>query len=362
MNAKPITLALQGGGSHGAFTWGVLDRLLEDERVQIEALSGASAGAINAALLAYGYTVGGRAGARHALQDFWEGIAAKAQFNSVPQDLSTGAARTARSGSEAAIESLFSLMQFVAPSLWNPLDFNPLRDLLAEKIDFVRLRRDCTLDLYIAATRVSSGMLRLFQTRELSLEVLLASACLPSLHHPIEIDGEAYWDGGLTANPPVNPLAYESAARDLVLVLVQPLHHHATPGSAAEIRRRLGEIGFSSAFFSEMQSLALSKRELARSPIAFGRLQRCLGSLRIHAIDSPEFMSRLTSISKLNVHAGFIRGLRDEGRARASRWLEEKFGCVGLRSSYALERFLPMQVETRRRDAPPALPHLQNSA
>lgn len=358
LNPKPVTLALQGGGSHGAFTWGVLDRLLEDERVEIEGISGASAGAMNAVVLAHGYTAGGRDGARRALQDFWESVAGKAQFNSVPQDLSAQASEPSKTDAAAGLESLFSLMRFFSPRQLNPLDFNPLRDVLESQIDFERLRRDCRLDLFIATTRVSTGMLRVFRTPQMTLEVLLASACVPSLHRAVDIDGEAYWDGGLTANPPIFPLVHQCAARDLILVLLQPSHRPDAPTSAAEIRRRLNEISFSSAFFTELQGLALAKRDAERSAFAFGRLPRRLKKLNTHVIDSQEFMSRLSAISKLNVHAGFIRALRDEGRKRAGIWLEEKFDLVGMRSSFSLERFLPWRAGARARD----LPHLALTA
>ena len=347
---KPVTLALQGGGSHGAFTWGVLDRLLEDGRVEIEALSGASAGAMNAVVLAHGHTSGGRDGARQALQEFWESVASKAQFNSVPQDLSDQGAQAKQSDGEAGLESLFSLMRLFSPRQLNPLDINPLRDILESQVDFERLRRECALDLFIATTRVSTGMLRLFRTRQLTLEILLASACVPALHRAIDIEGEAYWDGGLTANPPIFPLVHQCAARDLIVVLLQPSQRPAAPTSAGDIRRRLSEMSFSSAFFTELQGLALAKREAQLSPFAFGRLQRGLKNLKTHAIDSQEFMSRLSSISKLNVHAGFIRALRDEGRKRAGLWLEEKFALVGVRSTFSLEPFLPWRAGEPRHE------------
>ena len=352
MNRKPVTLALQGGGSHGAFTWGVLDRLLEDARVGIEAISGASAGAMNAVVLAHGYTAGGRDGARRALQEFWESVAGKAQFNSVPQDLSAPASEPLKSDVAAGLESLFSLMRLFSPRQLNPLDINPLRDILATQIDFERLRRDCRLDLFIATTRVRTGMLRLFRTHQITLEVLLASACVPALHHAIDIDGEAYWDGGLTANPPIFPLVHQCAARDLILVLLQPSHRADAPTSAGEISRRLNEMSFSSAFFTELQGLALAKREAERSAFSFGRLPRALKNLKTHVIDSQEFMSRLSAISKMNVHAGFIHALRDEGRKRAAIWLEEKFELVGVRSSFSLDRFLPWRADARSADRP----------
>jgi NTE family protein len=353
LNNRPVSLALQGGGSHGAFTWGVLDRLLEDERIDFEAISGASAGAMNAVVMAHGLTIGGRDGARAALKEFWECVAAKAHFSSRPEDLSADAGDAAAQSSAAAgLESFLSMMRHFSPRQFNPLDVNPVRDIVRDQVDFERLRAECPVELFIATTQVSTGMLRLFRTRQMTLEVLLASACVPGLHHAIEIDGEAYWDGGLTANPPLFPLVHQCDARDLIMVLLQPTQRAETPTSAGEIRRRLSEISFSSAFFTELQGLALAKREAAASPFAFGRLQSTLQGLRLHAIDSPQFMSRLSATSKLNVHPEFIHALRDEGRERAGQWLEQNFDAVGTRSTFDVNRFLHWGEGVRSRALP----------
>ena len=185
---RRVTLALQGGGSHGAFTWGVLDRLLEDERIEIEGISGASAGAINAAVLAHGLTVGGRAGAREALEAFWNSVAQRMPFGlSAARDPVTGA--LAPHGPDPATKTMLFLSRFFSPYQLNPLNLNPLRDILAAQLDFERIRTQCPIKLFVAATRVATGRLRLFSREELTLEALLASACIPSLSHPVEIDG-----------------------------------------------------------------------------------------------------------------------------------------------------------------------------
>ncbi len=221
MRKTLATLALQGGGSHGAFTWGVLDQLLEDGRVDIAAVSGASAGAMNAVALAYGGLLGGREGARQALKDFWDAVAASAPPNFIPIDWSQTDGLQVKP--TPAFSAYLSMVRFFAPYQLNPFDLNPLRDILAAQIDFDRLRTECRLDLFIATTRVNTGTLRIFRTRELSLEVLLASACLPAVHKTVMIDGEGYWDGGLTANPPLYPLLHECDARDVIAVLLHPL-------------------------------------------------------------------------------------------------------------------------------------------
>lgn len=329
MNRPQVTLALQGGGSHGAFTWGVLDRLLEDDRVEIEGLSGASAGAMNAVVLAHGMTLGGPAGARAALQSFWDAIGANAVFGTASGDPSP----------------FLSMIGLFSPRQFNPLDINPLRDILDAQVDFARLREACTLELFIATTHVASGLPRLFRTRQITRDMLLASACIPGLQHAIEIDGEAYWDGGLTANPPIFPLVEECASRDLILVPLQPAPRRDTPTSVEAIRNRLSEISFSSAFFSELQALALARHTAGRSAFSFGRPDRALRQLRIHSIDAPELMGRLSAPSKLNVHPEFIHTLRDEGRACAGAWLARNFDRLGERSSFDLDAFLRQDAE-----------------
>ncbi len=344
---KTVALALQGGGSHGAFTWGVLDRILEDERIAIGAISGASAGAINAAVLAHGFTIGGREGARRALSDFWESIAGKALFNFMPGDLS---AAQAQAGAAPALKSYLSLAQVFSPYQLNPLGLNPLRDVLAKQIDFERLRAGCGIELFIATTQVSTGLLRLFRTRQLRLEVLLASACVPALHRAVEIDGKAYWDGGLTANPPVYPLVHRRAADDVVVVLLHPSRQPDAPTAADEIRQRLAEISFSSAFFAELQGLALARREAECSLFPFGRLHRRLRNLKLHLIDSQQLMGRLSALSKFNAHPLFIQALRDEGRRTADQWLARNFDLLGVRSSFSLERFVHWRSGARARE------------
>ncbi len=338
MEKKTITLALQGGGSHGAFTWGVLDRLLQDERIDIEGISGSSAGAMNAVVLAHGMTVGGRAGARQALADFWEAVASRAPYSIVPDNLTAPANLAAQSDLPPAFKSLLSLARFFSPYQLNPFDINPLRDILARQIDFERLRQECDLRLFIATTQVSSGTLRLFRTRQLSIDVLLASACLPLLHRAVEIDGDAYWDGGLTANPPLFPLVHKCAARDIVVVLLHPQPHPHVPKTADDIWHRLTEMGFSSTFFTELQGLMLAQREAKRGWFSLGRLERRLRQLNMHVVESQELMSQLGKHSKLNAHPAFIKGLRDEGRRRAETWLAQNFRQLGVRSSFRLAR------------------------
>jgi NTE family protein len=338
MRKTRATLALQGGGSHGAFTWGVLDQLLEDGRVEIEAISGASAGAMNAVAFSYGYLIGGRDGARQALKDFWDAVAAKAPPSFVPTDWSQSNGLQVKP--TPAFSAYLSMVRFFAPYQLNPFDLNPLRDILVAQFDFDRLRAESRLDLFIATTRVNTGTLRLFRTRELTLEVLLASACLPALHSTVMIEGEGYWDGGLTANPPLYPLLHECEARDLIAVLLHPCRWPEAPTTASEISQRLTEISFGAAFFSELQGIALARREVQRSLFAWGHLERRLRRLNLHVIEAPELMGTLDTISKLNAQASFITALHDAGRQWAAAWLEKNGGALGVRSTHDLSRLL----------------------
>lgn len=340
MTRKLITLALQGGGSHGAFTWGVLDRLLEDRRIDVEGISGASAGAMNAVVLAHGLTTGGRDGARRALRTFWESVAKSAPFSAIPDSLSMPTSLAAQSDLPPAFKTMLSLVRYFSPYQLNPFDINPLRDILARQVDFDRLRAECPIRLFIATTQVSTGTLRLFRTRQLSLEVLLASACLPLIHRAVEIDGEAYWDGGLTSNPPLFPLVHKCVARDIMVVLLHPHPKAKTPVTANEIWHRLTEMGFSSTFFTELQGVMLAQREAQQSWYSFGRLERRLRHLNMHVVESPDVMSQLSPHSKLNAHPAFINGLHEEGRRCAETWLEQNFHQLGVRSSFSLARLL----------------------
>ena len=303
MKRRGISLALQGGGSYGAFTWGVLDRLLEEQSIEIQGVSGASAGAINAALLAYGLTVGGRQGARRALAAFWNGLA-----GTLPGSL---------------VEPLVFLTRFLAPSQINPFNLNPVRDMLAAQIDFPRLQRDCELPVFISATNVRTGMPRLFRTGEITVHALLASSCLPSMHRTVEIDGEAYWDGGLSANPPVRPLLYECDAADIVLVLLHADHRPELPVTADDISARWTELSFSATLFSELDGISRAKREAERSTVLAGRLERRLRRLQLHTICPPQAMNRMSVQSRLNTQSAFMTTLFEAGRAQGEAWLTE---------------------------------------
>ena len=325
---RTVNLALQGGGAHGAFTWGVLDGLLEDGRVDFEGISGTSAGAMNAVVLAHGMLHGGRAGAREALTKFWEAIAASAPFDFGPGG---------EDGSlPPGMRMVLNWASHFSPHQLNPFNINPLRDIITAQIDFEKLRRRSRLKLFIAATHANTGKLRLFRTRELGAEAVLASACLPAIHHAVEVDGEPYWDGGYSANPAVFPLFYDCSAADIVLVLLSPLLHGVTPRSAEEIRNRALDLAFNATFLREMRMYAHASEFAGRGWLPLGRLERRLGRTKFHLIEADELMSQLASESRLTTSLPFLEMLRDRGRERAKAWLAASFGNLGQRSSVDL--------------------------
>ncbi len=250
---KVITLALQGGGALGALTWGVLDRLLEEPKLKIEAISGTSAGAINAAALTSGYVKGGREGARQCLDDFWNSVGTA----SYSIGSSTGMHGALLPNPQRL---LLGLTRYFSPYQLNPFDINPLRDIVAKVVDFDAVQSRRAIRLFVGATRVRTGTLRLFENRELTPDALLSSACLPTLHHAIEIDGEPYWDGGYSGNPAVYPLIYRCKSPSILVVMLQPLTREDPPTTAQAIRSRLTEFQFNSSFLREMRSIALPNR------------------------------------------------------------------------------------------------------
>ena len=333
--AATTNLALQGGGAHGAFTWGVLDALLEDGRMDFEGVSGTSAGAMNAICLAQGLMSGGRDGARTALSRFWTAVA-----HSTPFDQAHNGAAMA-----PALKMMLQWTEHLSPEQLNPLDLNPLRDILVEQIDFAALRRYCPLKLFIAATHANSGKLRIFHNPELSADTLLASACLPTIHRSIVIDGEPYWDGGYSANPAVFPLFYECAASDILLILLTPLRYDTTPESAQDIRLRLRELAFNATFLREMRMFAHLREQLAQTPRSRwlprwldsrSHFEQRLGAIRFHAITADALFKELPAESKLAVNLPFFEQLRDSGREHAQAWLHARYDKLGKTSTLDL--------------------------
>lgn len=342
---RSVDLALQGGGAHGAFTWGVLDRLLEDERIEIAGISGTSAGAMNAVALADGLTRAGRGGARESLRRFWAAVAESAHIG--PFDAS---AMGALFGNWTLASSPMHLYldlasRLISPYQFNPFNLSPLRDILEREVDFDSVRACTRVRLFIAATQVRTGRLKIFHHEELSPEAVLASACLPLLFQAVEIDGEAYWDGGYMGNPSLLPLITDSDAQDLLLVQINPTLRDEVPTRAQDILDRVNEITFNASLIKEMRTIALLKKLIRDEGQPGHRYREPLFSqvdaLRVHRIDAEAELSRLGPGSRLNTQWGFVSRLHRVGRDAADRWLQANFAHLGRRSTIDLIREFP---------------------
>jgi NTE family protein len=306
---EKLSLALQGGGSFGAFTWGVLDRLLEEPEIGFDAISGSSAGSVNAVLLASGMIEGGREGARARLSQFWKRISRSGAFLPAGSPLGAG---------------LELVYRTLSPYQFNPFNVNPLREALAAEIDFERLRRQSEIKLLLATTRVRDGRLRILTNLELTVEAVLASACLPLLHHAIELDGEPYWDGGYAANPPLLPLVRASQSSHILVVQVTPTTSERTPKSAREIAARIEQIQFNATLNSELEALKYGKIIGAGD-----KLRR----LRIGRITADEQFDGLAEESAANVGWDFLERLSLAGRAAADLWLKRSLPAAASREA-----------------------------
>lgn len=333
---KTVNLALQGGGAHGAFAWGVLDRLLEDERMGFEAITATSAGAMNATVLAYGLAEGGREGARKALANFWRRVSHAAMTG--PLQASPWDRVTHNHALDSSPSFVFFdiLSRMLSPYQFNPLNWNPLRHVLEDSVDFERLRATTKVKLFLSATNVRTGKVRIFNTCEVTPDAVLASACLPFMFQAVEIDGDPYWDGGYMGNPAIYPLIYNCGSRDVVIVHINPLAREGTPKTAQEILNRINEISFNSSLMREMRVIHFVTRLIDEGKISDGDMKRML----IHSIADDELMSTLSVTSKLNGDWEFLTHLRDVGRARATSWLDECFESLGKETTADFSTYL----------------------
>ncbi len=330
---KLIELALQGGGSHGAFTWGVLDCLLGDDRVGIEGISGTSAGAMNAVVVADGLDRGGRTGAREALSRFWGTISKSAvlsPFQRSPLDRLLGRWTLDTSPGFIAFDLLSRL---VSPYDLNPFNFNPLRTQLDELVDFEHVRHAEGIKLFVAATNVRTGKQQVFRREEMTVDMVMASACLPFLFHAVEIDGQAYWDGGYMGNPTLLPLVEECGGRDIVVVQINPLMREEIPRRAADILNRVNEISFNAALIKEVRTIALLKKLIEVQDIEEERFK----DVFFHRINADEELKQLSVSSKLNAEWAFLEHLHDVGFRTAEVWLNENYDSLGNRSTLDID-------------------------
>lgn len=333
---KPINLALQGGGSHGAFTWGVLDRLLEEDCFTFEGISGTSAGAMNAAVLAHGLASGGPAEARTALRDFWRRVSDAAALSPFRPSLLDQWFKFGGIDYSPS-HHLLELSKMTSPYHTNPGNHNPLRDILADTIDCEALHQCTAVKLFVCATDVLRGKIRVFQNEEVSLDALLASACLPHLFQAVKIDDSYYWDGGFMGNPPIYPLIYNCDSRDVLVVQINPMRIPELPTSPQAILDRVNTLSFNSSLVREMRAINFVTRLVDAGFDDDGRLKRML----IHTVDAEAQFGKLGAASKYNVDWAFLTELRDLGRRRAGAFLRQHYDGVGRRSTTDIvEKFL----------------------
>ena len=337
-----INLALQGGGSHGAYTWGILDRLLEEESLEFDGISGTSAGAMNGAVLVHGLIKDGREGAKKALKKFWTDIGHMGDFSFGSASLMKKVFKSWNVDLSFGYHWFNILSQTFSPYETNPRNVNPLRSLLEKDIDMEMLREAKDMKLFVTATNVRTGRPRVFKINEISEDVLLASACLPYLFQAVEINGDHYWDGGYVGNPALWPLIYGCQTDDILLIQINPLKRHALPKTAHEIMNRINEITFNSSLISEIKAINFVSRMVHKKQLS----KKEYKELRFHMVSPTEEMQELTASSKLNSDLDFLIFLKKLGRKAAEDWLKQNYSKVGVKSSFDIEKtFFPKLLE-----------------
>lgn len=357
MTAKKINLALQGGGAHGAYTWGVLDRLLEEKSVHIEGISGTSAGAMNAAMFVNGFMHGGREGAKTCLETFWKRISEAAAFSPLHKSPVERMLTGWNMDLSPAYHWLDLMSRIFSPYEINPLNINPMRAIVEDMLDTKALSTYKDIKLFVTATHVASGQARVFKSSEINPDVLVASACIPFMFQAVEVKGEHYWDGGYMGNPSIWPLIYNCQSEDVVLVQINPIHDNDLPRTAGEIINRLNEISFNSSLIAEMRAIDFVSRLLDQKKLDPKHYKK----MRVHLIYSADDMHHLNASSKMNADWDFFLFLKKIGRECADNWLRKHWADIGKKSTIDIrEKFLcgpgmaPVNGElVERKKAPP---------
>src|SRR5271156_4063729 len=336
VKTKRINLALQGGGAHGAFTWGVLEQILGDERLTIEGISGSSAGAINAVVLADGLARGGREEAKNRLADFWRSASSTGNLPVLQREVMQRLLSFTPLDGTPAQAWFDALSRYFSPYDVNPLNINPLKDLIDRFVDFDALRANTDLQIFISATNVQTGRVRIFGRDKITADAVMASACLPLLFRAVEIDGVPYWDGGYLGNPVIFPFFRATTTEDVVVVQINPLVRQVTPTSAGEIMNRINEITFNSSLISEFRAIEFVARLIDQ-----GRLPRGIGPgeyrrINIHRIVLDRFGTHFDAYSKLSTDYDFFEMLHVSGMRAARRFLDEHFDDIGVKSTVDL--------------------------
>jgi len=338
MTEKHINLALQGGGAHGAYTWGVLDRLLEEDDIVIDSVSGTSAGAMNAVVLADGFRHGGRPAAKRKLEEFWLKISQLgAVVNPVHQTQVEQLTEGWNIDDTLGYQWFDMLTRMFSPYQLNPFNLNPLREVLTDVVDWRRINQGGDIHLFITATAVRTGQPRVFRCHEVTEDVLLASACIPFFFQSVEIEDEPYWDGGFMGNPSIWPLIYHSPVSDILLVQINPIVRDGTPKTAHDIINRLNEITFNSSLVAEMRAINFVSRLVRENHLDLAKYR----DIRMHLIACPDESLGLNASSKVNTDWRFFQFLRDVGRERTENWLRQHKPAIGLKSTVNIaETFL----------------------
>ena len=333
--AKPkmIEVALQGGGAHGAFTWGVLDRLLEDDRILIEGICGTSAGAMNAVVVADGLDCGGKEGAQKALRNFWSGVSKAGEFSPFKRTLLDQLLGRWTLEYSPGYIIFDALSRLLSPYQTNPLNINPLRDLISTLVDFDHVRHSEGIKVFVVATNVRTGKQKVFHRQEMTVDMVMASACLPLAFQAVEIDGEAYWDGGYMGNPSLFPLVEGCQSRDIVIVQINPIFREEVPRSAADILNRINCITFNSALIKEVRAIALLKKLIEVEKLEDQQYKDAL----FHRINADSELTPLGVSSKLNTEWAFLEHLHDVGYRTTSAWLDKNFDDLGKRSTLDID-------------------------
>ncbi len=304
--SKSINLALQGGGSHGAFTWGVLDALLEDERIKFEAISATSAGAVNAAILAYGWMLGGRNAAKDALHQFWKELSELGLCEYL----------------------LYFCTNIYSPYEFNPYNFNLLKNLLNKFINFEELQKSNPIKLFISATNVKTGKIKIFTNENMTVDVILAAACFPLYFQAVKIEEDYYWDGGYMGNPALFPLIYGSSCHDILIIQINPIYIEDVPKSKFDILSRMNEVSFNSSLMREMRVISFVNKLLEDGWIK-SRYRKKLQRFYFHAIHAENIINSCSPLSKLNTEWGFLTKMHDSGYIKGRLWLDEHFSQIG---------------------------------
>lgn len=331
---KNVGMALQGGGAHGAFTWGVLDRLLEEEAIVAETMCGTSAGAVNAVAVAYGLHIGGPEKAKEILEQLWRKVALSGSFLFKPGmfDKAYGNGDIYNSPGYMFFNAI---SQVLSPYNFNPFNYNPLKDILTDLIDFKELQLYNKKKLFICATNVKTNRAKIFTNKEITVEAVMASACLPFLFQAVEIEGEHYWDGGYMGNPPIFPLITNTDIQDIVLVKINSININSVPTTARDIADRVNEISFNSSLINEMK-LIHYRNELIRNGILKSE-DKNNREIFIHTISGYDALSQLSYSSKMNTSWEFLLELKEKGRKIADQWLQSDFDQIGLKSTFDVE-------------------------